>query len=117
MSCFGEVRRKILAHQETWGVPEKLDEDRGEKSVENGIGPRESIGRTSRGHRAKRKAEIEEADDRTSRKGPVGVSEYSGWPRLLGRRVSGWESGQRAAEGLEEADFRREDWSPHVRAP
>ena len=39
-----KVQGEVLAHWEEQGLPEKLHEDRGEKAVENGPGPREPVG-------------------------------------------------------------------------
>ena len=66
-------------------LSEKIHEDLGENAVQNRFGFRESVERTSRGHRVHRKVEIEEADgSSSSRKEGIGValifhgSEYLG---------------------------------------
>ena len=68
-----KVRCEILAHQEKSNLPENFNEDWCEKAVGNGFGSRESVARTSRWHRAHRKAEVEEANG-SSRKEGVSLS-------------------------------------------
>ena len=70
-----EVRCEILAHQEKSNLPEKFNEDWCDKAVGNGFGSRESVARTSRWHRAHRKAEVEEANG-SSRKEGVSLSPF-----------------------------------------
>ena len=91
-------------------------EDWCEKAVEDGLGSRVSVGTTSRGHCAHRKAEIEEADDSSSRQEEIGIA-LPQWPRLLGRKVSclgRWEREQQKAwrKQIFEVQTRKQERGP-----
>ena len=58
MSEKEEVRPEVLAGQKESRLSQEIHENWCEEAVENGFGPCESVRRTSRQHRAQRKAEI-----------------------------------------------------------
>ena len=69
-----EVRCEVFHCQEESRLSEEFHEDWCEEVAEDGLGPCESVGRTSRWHRAHRKAEVEEVDGSCSRAGVVGLA-------------------------------------------
>ena len=70
---------EILHYQEKSSLPEKLHEDWSEEVAANVLGPCGSVGRSSRRHRAYRKAEVEEADGSSSRQERVSLVFASSW--------------------------------------
>ena len=68
-----KVRCEILVCGKNSSFPDKPLQDWCEEVAEYGLGPCESVARSSRWHRAHRKIEVEEADGTSSRQERVGV--------------------------------------------
>ena len=83
------MRCDIFDFKEKSGFSEKFLRTGVTKLVRTDFGSCESMEKTSRGHRAFRKAEIEEADGSNSRKEGVGCVE--GVTRKNARRSTDWK--------------------------